>query len=97
MTNIQALKQRNIKSESDSKTAAKGAAFQGGDFKYGAPPTKIHSAFSPAKTIFRAWASLLGFLTVVVMITYQLHYTLPTPVNEPLNAVNGLAQFSEAN
>ncbi|KAF8975778.1 hypothetical protein BGZ46_008858, partial [Entomortierella lignicola] len=62
MTYIQALKQRNIKSDVDSKS---GKAVFGGDFKYGTPPTKVHSAFSPLKTILRAWAIFLGFLSVI--------------------------------
>ncbi|KAF9111290.1 hypothetical protein BGX27_005129 [Mortierella sp. AM989] len=95
MANIQALKQRNIKSDNDSKAAKE--AFYGADSKHSIPPIKVHSAFSPLKTILRAWAIFVGFLAVIIAITYQLHYALPTPVNEPLDSVSGHAQFSEAN
>ncbi|KAG0047616.1 hypothetical protein BGZ83_007345 [Gryganskiella cystojenkinii] len=60
-------------------------------------PVKSHSAFSPLKTILSAWGLFLAFLGVLVLITYQLHYTLPTPVFDPLNAVTGQVQFSEEN
>ncbi|KAF9925977.1 hypothetical protein FBU30_004330 [Linnemannia zychae] len=57
--------------------------------------TKAHSAFSSRKTILSAWMSLVGFLLVLGFINYQLHYTLPQPVQEPFHPQTGKVQFSE--
>ncbi|KFH73964.1 hypothetical protein MVEG_01177 [Podila verticillata NRRL 6337] len=58
---------------------------------------KVHSSFSSPKTIVQAWGLLLGFLLVIVAITFQLHYALPTPLTEGKDPISGQAQFSEHN
>ncbi|KAG9069062.1 hypothetical protein KI688_009953 [Linnemannia hyalina] len=58
---------------------------------------KTHSGFSGLKTILSAWAVFLGFLTVIVMVMFQIHYTLPVPVYEGQDPVTGKLQFSEEN
>ncbi|KAF9156203.1 hypothetical protein BG015_006788 [Linnemannia schmuckeri] len=59
--------------------------------------TKTHSGFSGLKTILSAWAVFLGFLAVIVMVMFQIHYTLPVPVYEGQDPVTGKLQFSEEN
>jgi len=58
---------------------------------------KKHSAFSGKKTVFAAWGLLIGFLALISAITFQIHYSLPTPVHEGRNSVTGQPQFSEEN
>ncbi|KAG0371494.1 hypothetical protein BGX24_001585 [Mortierella sp. AD032] len=58
---------------------------------------KTHSGFSSLKTILSAWAVFLGFLAVIVMVMFQVHYTLPAPVYEGQDPVTGKLQFSEEN
>ncbi|KAG0048550.1 hypothetical protein BGZ83_006513 [Gryganskiella cystojenkinii] len=58
---------------------------------------KKHSAFSTKKTVLAAWGLFLGFLALISMITFQLHYSLPTPVYEGKSPVTGQLQFSEEN
>ncbi|KAG0198638.1 hypothetical protein BGX28_007945 [Mortierella sp. GBA30] len=62
-----------------------------------ASPKKVHSSFSPFKTIFFAWGLFVGFTALLVLITYQIHYTLPTPVYESIDPTTGQIQFSEGN
>ncbi|KAF8934516.1 hypothetical protein BGZ47_010347 [Haplosporangium gracile] len=58
---------------------------------------KTHSGFSGLKTILSAWAVFLGFLAVIVMVMFQVHYTLPVPIYEGQDPVTGKLQFSEEN
>lgn len=58
---------------------------------------KTHSGFSSLKTILSAWAVFLGFLALIVMVMFQIHYTLPVPVYEGQDPVTGKLQFSEEN
>jgi hypothetical protein len=87
-----ALKQRNQKAASTLPSSTTSSTVKENS-KHGL--TKAHSGFSPRKTILSAWATFLGFLFILGMINYQLHYTLPTPVQEATNPVTGEVQFSE--
>ncbi|KAG0317633.1 hypothetical protein BGZ97_005098 [Linnemannia gamsii] len=58
---------------------------------------KSHSGFSSLKTILSAWTVFLGFLAVIVLVMFQIHYTLPAPVYEGQDPVTGKPQFSEEN
>ncbi|KAG0370988.1 hypothetical protein BGZ54_001753 [Gamsiella multidivaricata] len=98
MATLQALKQRHLRTLSDDLDLSEtdsNALFR--DSKRIHSPTKVHSSFSPIKTVLRAWGLFVGFMALLVLITYQIHYTLPTPVHEPSNPVTGQVQFSEAN
>ncbi|KAF9333937.1 hypothetical protein BGZ91_011064 [Linnemannia elongata] len=86
-----ALKQRNHKAASNTLLSSTGSIKENN--KHGL--TKAHSGFSSRKTILSAWATLLGFLLILGIINYQLHYTLPTPVQDTTNPVTGEVQFSE--
>jgi len=90
---INALKQRH----NNNKPASSDNSSDKYHLARPSSPVKGHSAFSPAKTIFSAWGLFLAFLGVIVLITYQLHYTLPAPVFDSLNPVTGQVQFSEEN
>ncbi|KAG0076533.1 hypothetical protein BGZ92_002373 [Podila epicladia] len=94
MEDLGALKQRHFKSVFDSGDDVIDATLQ--DIHTHARSTKkVHSSFSSPKTILQAWCLFLGFLFVIVMITFQLHYTLPTPLMEGSDPISGQAQFSE--
>ncbi|CAO3571190.1 unnamed protein product [Mortierella alpina] len=95
MANPTALKQRHPKTPSSDHSSQDYSAV---DNKYDlASPKKLHSAFSPLKTVLSAWGIFLAFMALLVVITYQIHYTLPTPVRESTNPITGQVQFSEAN
>ncbi|KAF9565623.1 hypothetical protein EC968_004055 [Mortierella alpina] len=95
MANPTALKQRHPKAPSSDHSSQDYSAI---DNKHGlAPPKKVHSAFSPLRTVLSAWGIFLAFMALLVLITYQIHYTLPTPVRESINPVTGEVQFSEEN
>ncbi|KAI1316600.1 hypothetical protein EDD11_009725 [Mortierella claussenii] len=97
MAALQALTQRHFKTESNDQDDDYHSPAAPLDFsKHGAPPTKIHSSFSSTKTILRAWGTLLCFLSFLVLITFQIHYRLPTPVQDATD-LSGQVQFSEAN
>ncbi|KAF9326824.1 hypothetical protein BG006_009793 [Podila minutissima] len=96
MEALGALKQRHFKSVFDSGDDVIDATLQ--DIHTHTRSTKkVHSSFSSPKTILQAWGLFLGFLFVIVMITFQLHYTLPTPLTEGNDPISGQAQFSEHN
>ncbi|KAF9287320.1 hypothetical protein BGZ68_001980 [Mortierella alpina] len=95
MANPTALKQRHPKAPSSDHSLHDHSAV---DNRHDlASPKKLHSAFSPLKTILSAWGIFLAFMALLVLITYQIHYTLPTPVRESTNPVTGQVQFSEEN
>ncbi|KAF9378753.1 hypothetical protein CPB97_009378, partial [Podila verticillata] len=89
MASPNALKQRHQKQASDQRPPSTHDFAK--DF-----PQKTHSSFSSLKTVFTAWGMFVGFLALLSLISYQLHYTLPTPVIESSDPA-GLPQFSEQN
>ncbi|KAF9215005.1 hypothetical protein CPC16_007592 [Podila verticillata] len=89
MASPNALKQRHQKQASDQRPSSTHDFAK--DF-----PQKAHSSFSSLKTVFTAWGMFVGFLVLLCLISYQLHYTLPTPVIESSDPA-GLPQFSEQN
>ncbi|KAF9984633.1 hypothetical protein BGZ65_013025 [Modicella reniformis] len=58
---------------------------------------KQPSSFSSPKTAFSAWCLFLGFLFLIIAVTFRVHYTLPSPVYEGLDVISGKPQFSEEN
>ncbi|KAG0324414.1 hypothetical protein BGZ99_001882 [Dissophora globulifera] len=94
MATLQALKQRHFKSTAVFDTDHHDDI---ANVKHAQPPSKVHSAFSSSNTIIRAWSAFVAFLALLCLITYQIHYTLPTPVHDLLNPASGQVQFSEAN
>ncbi|KAF9581028.1 hypothetical protein BGW38_002104 [Lunasporangiospora selenospora] len=92
MATAAALKQRNQKA-----TQQKDSSRENSLDSHLYDPKKVHSAFSGTKTVLGAWARLLAFIAMLVLITYRLHYTLPTAVVEGTNPTTGQAQFSEEN
>ncbi|KAG0344148.1 hypothetical protein BG004_004698 [Podila humilis] len=95
MASPNALKQRHQKQASDQHQPS----IHSLDTKHHASghPQKSHSAFSSLKTVLSAWTMFVGFLALLSLISYQLHYTLPSPVIESSDPVTGLPQFSEEN
>ncbi|KAG0086301.1 hypothetical protein BGZ92_008240 [Podila epicladia] len=91
MATPNALKQRHQKQASDRRPSSTTHDLSK-DF-----PQKAHSSFSSLKTVLRAWGMFVGFLGLLCLISYQLHYTLPTPVIETSDPATGLPQFSEQN
>lgn len=90
MASPNALKQRHQKQASGQRPST--THDLGKDY-----PQKAHSSFSSLKTVFTAWGMFVGFLALLSLISYQLHYTLPTPVIEASDPATGLPQFSEQN
>ncbi|KAG0033901.1 hypothetical protein BGZ81_006922 [Podila clonocystis] len=91
MATPNALKQRHQKQASDRRPSSTTHDLSK-DF-----PQKAHSSFSSLKTVLNAWGMFVGFLALLSLISYQLHYTLPTPVIETSDPTTGLPQFSEHN
>ncbi|KAG0251236.1 hypothetical protein BG011_007751 [Mortierella polycephala] len=95
MVHLNALKQRHPKATTDHPSQDP-ATLDHNKHKLGLlPPTKVHSSFSSLKTIAFAWSLFVGFLALLVLINYQLHYALPTPVYDAVDPTTGRVQFSE--
>ncbi|KAF9180962.1 hypothetical protein BGZ50_005791 [Haplosporangium sp. Z 11] len=91
----QTLVDAAIRSHSRSNSKSKSASVDYDD--YSKSSKRKRSTFSNLKATFTAWGIFIGFLVLILVIVYQIHYKLPAPVYEGTDPVSGKLQFSEEN
>ncbi|KAG0245690.1 hypothetical protein B0O80DRAFT_447867 [Mortierella sp. GBAus27b] len=86
------LKQRSGKRKDDTQSS-----HEKNGFHPDASETVDKRHHGPKKSPLGSWIFFLSFLSLLALIAYRCHYTLPTPVIEERHPVTGEIQFSEGN